>query len=247
MILRRVHPDPPASVDLDSESSRDRLVEWYRPASPRWLRLNLVTSVSGSAAGSDGTSETLTSPVDRLILGVIRELSDVVLVGAQSVRAEGYVRPRRAPLAVVTGGGDLEGHRIGGDGDHPPVIVLCPARAVGRVSQTLGTADIVVVPDVDGRMEAHHIIGALRERGFNSIVCEGGPGLARQLIVSELVDEICLTTSPRLTGATLPLFGTESFSEVAVSLSQLLIDDESSLYARWVVATSADPGVPANA
>lgn len=237
MNLRRVHPDPVENVDLDSDSSRERLLEWYRPTLPLSLRLNLVTSVSGSAAGSDGTSESLTSIADRRILGVIRELSDVVLVGAQSVRAEGYVRPRRAPLAVVTGSGDLEGHRIGGDGDLPQVIVLCPASAVSRVSHTLANADIIVVPDTDGRMAPHEIIGALRQQGFDSIVCEGGPSLARQLIVAGLVDEVCLTTSPRLTGVTLPLFGTESFTELAVSLSQLLIDDDSSLYARWVITS----------
>ncbi|MBX3099889.1 MAG: dihydrofolate reductase family protein [Salinibacterium sp.] len=236
MILRRVHPDPVESVELDSASSRERLLELYQPESTPWLRLNLVTSVSGSAAGSDGTSETLTSTVDRLILGVIRELADVVLVGAESVRAEGYLRPKRAPLAVVTGSGNLEGHRIDSGDAVPPVVVLCPATAVDRVSKTLGPADVIVVPDSDGHMAPHDIIGALRKRRFASIVCEGGPGLARQLIVAGLVDEVCLTTSPRLTGLTLPLFGTESFAEVKVSLSQLLVDDESSLYARWAVA-----------
>lgn len=235
MIVRRVHPGPPESLELDAPGTRERLLELYRPPSRRWLRLNLVTSVSGSAAGSDGTSETLTSAADRRILGVIRELSDVVLVGAQSVRAEGYVRPKRAPLAVVTGSGDLEGHRIGGDG--PPIVVLCPEAAVDRVRQTLPDADILVV---DGpRMLPADLLAALNGHGFESVVCEGGPGLARQFVTAGLVDEVCLTTSPRLTGVTLPLFGVEAFPEVAVTLGQLLIDDESSLYARWFATASA--------
>ena len=235
MIVRRVHPGPPEDLDLDADGTRERLLELYRTPRQHWLRLNLVTSVSGSAAGSDGTSETLTSAVDRRILGVIRELSDVVLVGAESVRAEGYVRPKRAPLAVVTGSGDLAGHRIGGDG--PPVVVLCPESAVERVRQSLPDADIVLVPGP--RMLPADVLAALRDHGFEAVVCEGGPGLARQFVVSGLVDEVCLTTSPRLTGVTLPLFGVEAFPEVAVTLGQLLVDDESSLYARWFTGAPA--------
>jgi len=231
VILRRVHPGPVESLDLDADGTRARLLDLYRPPSGAWLRLNLVTSVSGSAAGSDGTSETLTSASDRRILGVIRELADVVLVGAESVRSEGYVRPKRAPLAVVTGSGDLAGHRIGG-AEGPPVVVLCPDSAVGRVRETLADAQIITVPGP--HMVPADIIAALRENGFVSIVCEGGPGLARQLVVAGLVDEVCLTTSPRLTGVTLPLFGIESFPEVAVELAQLLVDDESALFARWL-------------
>ncbi len=235
MILRRVHPGPLESLELDAEGTRERLLDFYRPPAGAWLRLNLVTSVSGSAAGSDGTSETLTSPADRRILGVIRELADVVVVGAQSVRAEGYVRPKRAPLAVVTASGDLEGHKIAGDG--PPIVVVCPPGAVERVRQSLPGADILTV---DGpRMPAAAILGALNGHGFRSVVCEGGPGLARQFVVAGLVDEVCLTTSPRLTGVTLPLFGVEEFAEVAVTLGHLLVDDESSLYARWVTGARA--------
>lgn len=234
MILRRVHPGPEERLELEAEGTRARLLDLYRPPAETWLRLNLVTSVSGSAAGSDGTSETLTSAADRRILGVIRELADVVLVGAQSVRAEGYVRPKRVPLAVVTASGDLAGHRITGDG--PPVVVVCPQEAVDRVRASLADAVIVTVPGP--RMPPADIIAALRSRGFASLVCEGGPGLARQLVVGGLVDEVCLTTSPRLTGATLPLFGTEAFPEVAVSLAQLLLDDESSIYSRWLTTGS---------
>ncbi len=232
MILRRVHPGPVEALELDADGTRDRLLELYRPPAGEWLRLNLVTSVSGSAAGSDGTSETLTSASDRRILGVIRELADVVLVGAESVRSEGYLRPKRAPLAVVTGSGDLSGHRIGG-AEGPPVVVLCPPSAVDRVRETLADAEVITVPGP--RMSPADLIAALRASGFASIVCEGGPGLARQLVVAGLVDEACLTTSPRLTGVTHPLFGIEPFAEVAVELAQLMVDDESALFARWLI------------
>ncbi|MDP3209548.1 MAG: hypothetical protein Q8M65_10400 [Rhodoglobus sp.] len=115
MILTRVHPGPAERVDAASD--RDRLLELYR-ADPGSLRLNLVADISGSAAGTDGTSDGLTSRSDRKVLGVIRELSDVVLVGAASVRAEGYQLPRRSRLAILTSTGDLGGHRLTDDEAH---------------------------------------------------------------------------------------------------------------------------------
>ena len=107
MILTRLLPTPAESIDLDAEGSRDRLLELYAPPSPTWTRLNFIATVSGSAAGTDGTSETLTNPADRRLLGVIRQHSDIVLIGAQSVRSEGFQLPRTARLAVVTSSGSL--------------------------------------------------------------------------------------------------------------------------------------------
>lgn len=234
MIVTRLHPGGPEPLDLDDPSSRDRLLEIYRPGATSWLRINLVASISGSAAGSDGTSETLTSGSDRRILGVIRELSDAVLVGAASVRAEGYQLPRRSQLAVVTATGDLSGHRLSSD-DLSRVTVVCAPSAVERVQETLGAAQILTVEPDHGRLSAPAIIDSLRQAGYLSIVCEGGPGLASQLIAAALVDDLCLTTSPTVGSVRLPLLEGASVPDQAATLSHLLIDEASYVFATWAL------------
>jgi len=235
VILSQLVP-PGESIDLADEASRPRLLELYRPPRPTWLRLNLITTISGSAAGVDGTSETLTNPADRKLLGVIRELADVVLIGAQSVRAEGFLLPRRARLAVVTSSGDLAGHRISAPVEPGRLLVLCPASALDRARETLGVdADFVAVPDADARLAPAVIIAALHSRGLLSIVCEGGPSLAAQLLAGGLLDEVCLSTSPRLGGPVLSPFGDAGLEPVDAELSRLLVDDASGLYARWLL------------
>lgn len=238
MILTRIIPPGDASLDPETPEGRERLIELYRPARPDWLRLNLVGSVSGSAAGSDGTSETLSSPTDRLLLKIIRDLGDVVLVGAASVHAEGYFVPRHADLAVVTGTGDLSGHRIVTSDRRGRLLVLCPAAAAPTVRETLGatSAEIIIVPDTDARLAPEDILAALRGAGYRSIVCEGGPSVAAQLIEAGLVDEICLTVSPVVNGSALPLFGGNEFAARRLVLSQLMADGASGLYARWALA-----------
>jgi riboflavin biosynthesis pyrimidine reductase len=235
VILTRVYPTTDAPIDLDDADARDRLADLYRPPREDWLRLNLIGSVSGSATGSDGTSETLTNAADRALLGVIRTLSQVVLIGAASVRAEGYFVPRRAALAVVTRTGDLTGHRITSTGQRGPLIVLCPVKSVSTAKATVEdpNARVIAVPDSDGTLAASDIVGALRSAGYRSIVAEGGPNLASQLLAGEVVDEVCLTTSPVLNGASIPLFGSTEFAARPLELTQLLVDNASGIYARW--------------
>ena len=240
MILTRVHPAPAESLDLDAPGTRERLLELYRPPGTEWLRLNLVMSVSGSAAGVDGTSESLTSAADRRILGVIRELSDVVLVGAASVRVEGYRMPRRSRLAVLTASGDLSGHRLGDD--LSGLIVVCPQSAVDRVRSTVGEAEFLIIAETGGRASMAQVVGALRDAGYASIVCEGGPSLAAQLVAAGLVDELCLTTSPRLTPVSLAAIGEWLLAESALTLSQLIVDESGALFARWAIAARPASG-----
>lgn len=239
MILTRVQPgaDVSETIDLDDAVSRERLLELYRPPSSTWLRLNLITTVSGSAAGSDGTSESLTSPADRRILGVIRELADVVLVGAQSVRAEGYLMPRRARLAVLTASGDLSGHRIATSIDAGRLMVLCPAAAVETVMESLGDvpAEIITI-EGGGRLDPAAVLAALHGRGMQAVVCEGGPSLAAQFAAADLIDELCISTSPQFGGLAFPVLPGDTGAPRPLRLELLLVDDASGVYARWVAA-----------
>jgi riboflavin biosynthesis pyrimidine reductase len=236
MILTRVFPGGAEPLDIEDPATRARLLELYAHPRPNWLRINLVVTVSGSAGGADGTSETITNPADRRILGVIRELSDVVLIGAESLRKEGYVLPKNARLAIVTASGALKGHGIVPPVEPGRLIVLCPPAAAARVRESLGevTAEIVEITGHDGRIAPAAIVAALRSLGLASIVCEGGPSLVAQFLDAGEVDELCLSTSPVLNGAGIPAFGPTSSSETRLALAQLLVDDASGVYARWL-------------
>jgi riboflavin biosynthesis pyrimidine reductase len=232
-----VYPVAGAPIDLDASDARDRLAGLYRPPREDWVRLNLIGSVSGSASGPDGTSESLTNSVDRTLLKVIRSLSDVVVVGAASVHAEGYFVPKSGALAIVSRSGNFAGHQIKDTGNRGTVLILCPTAAVDTARETIGLTDatVVAVPDVDGSLTPAAIIDALRAQGYHSIVAEGGPTLATQLVQGDVVDEVCLTTSPVLGGGPLPILGRNGFDPISLTLDQLLIDSDGFSYARWLV------------
>ncbi|MFN4000798.1 dihydrofolate reductase family protein [Microcella sp.] len=238
MTLRRVVPVEGGALETEHPDARSTLLAWYAPHGRERVRLTLVATLDGRAAGPDGTSESLTSRTDRMILGVIREHADVVLVGAETVRREGLRRPRRAAIAVVSATGDLSGHRFDEPprhgGAHPAVIMLTTRAGALLAAQTAPMAEVIELPGDDrGRLRAADLIGALGERGLHAIAVEGGPALATQLLEAGLVDELCLTVMPRLGGAALPLLGAAMPPLNPMGLRQLLVDDAGAQFGRW--------------
>jgi len=242
VILRRLIPGPVEEIDDHAPGARDRLLDWYSPAEAAGIRINLVMTIDGRIAGGDGTSDSLSSRTDRMILGVIREPSDVVVVGAGTVRAEGYRLPSRAPLAIVSASGNLDGHRLAPREGAPPVLVLTTASGAAHADAALAHLDhrCIVVADGPGPFPIADAVNALRERGMTSIVVEGGPSLVHALIVEQLIDELCITTVPRLGGRALPFLGVMDAPLSDWHRTQLIVDAQELTYARWsrVVAPS---------
>jgi riboflavin biosynthesis pyrimidine reductase len=163
-----------------------------RPA----VRLNMIASLDG-AATVEGLSGGLGGPADHRVFAALRELTDVVLVAAGTVRAERY-GPSKVPLAIVTRSCAL-------DLDAPlfvegaRAIVLTVAAAPPKaIAAAREVADVLVAGErtVDLRV-ALQLLG---EAGHRNVLAEGGPSLNAQLAAGDLIDELCLTIAPCLLG-----------------------------------------------
>lgn len=232
MILTPLSPggDP---IDTDASDARERIAALY-PAPA--LRINLVASVDGGTTDSAGTSAGLTRGADRVVLGAIRSVSDTVLVGAATLRAEGSLVPRSTHLTVLTTTGDFTGAEIRDGIEEGRILVVGPSGVEGLARRTFRAPFEYFAVDGDRAVPLHVMLEALRDRGLGRIVCEGGPRLAGQLLAAGLVDELCLTTVPRLVGRPSVLFGGAVPGPRELELTQLLADDGGTLYARWRVA-----------
>jgi riboflavin biosynthesis pyrimidine reductase len=87
--------------------SRSDIVARYEWPSGSWGRANIVVDSLGKISGADGTSESLTSANDRFLLNILRGHTDLLVIGAQSVRSEGWFLPPHGRMAVVTRSGQL--------------------------------------------------------------------------------------------------------------------------------------------
>ena len=90
--MRQLLPDP--AEDLTD----DDLVAAYAVPPGEHLRVNFVSSADG-AVTLDGASGGLGGPGDRRVFQLLRDLADVILVAAGTVRNEGYGYPRLPPGA----------------------------------------------------------------------------------------------------------------------------------------------------
>ncbi len=201
--IDRLWPEP--ALDLDD----DALVVGLRGADPV-LRVNFVSSVDG-AATRDGLSGGLGDPADRRYFELLRRVADVVLVGAGTVRAEGYGPMRVSDasaawrvangltphpvFAIVSGALDLDaGSRIFTEAPVRPVVLTTEGRDVPAFAEV---ADVVQTGRGD-RIDAASAVAALRARGLVRILCEGGPHLFGSLLAADEVDELCVTVEPTL-------------------------------------------------
>lgn len=178
------------------------------------VRANMVTSLDGAAAVG-GRVRPLTNPVDLDLLHLLRSLADVVLVGAETVRAERY-RPVRLsdtecqerrdagqaevpPIAVVTRGGDLDLQSpFFSQARARPIILTTKSTSPERRDAMAEVAEVVVAGT--DSVDLPVALDALRARGLGHVLCEGGPHVLTQLLGADLLDELCLTVSPRLAG-----------------------------------------------
>jgi riboflavin biosynthesis pyrimidine reductase len=190
--MRQLLPEPADPVDPLEVYADVPLVEG-RPS----VRLNMVASVDGATAVA-GRSGGLGGAADKRLFAVLRSLADAVLVAAGTVRTERY-GPASMPIAVVTRSCHL-------DWQSPfftapiarPIVVTVADAPVDNRARAAEVADVVVAGE--GSVDFTRALAALAERGARGVLAEGGPNLNGQLARAGLLDELCMTLSPRLVG-----------------------------------------------
>ena len=207
--MRRLWPDP---GELDEAGLLDAYALDRRDPH---LRVNFVSSLDG-AVEADGYSRGLSSPLDQRLLQLLRVHADAVMVGAGTLRHEGYGPMRLKPdlvkarvrrglaeqptLVAVSAALELDpDHRMFTEAPVRPVVLTHGAADPDRREALSAVADVIVTGEsvVDlavGRAE-------LARRGLTQVLNEGGPHLFGSLLAAGLVDELCLTLSALLTGA----------------------------------------------
>jgi riboflavin biosynthesis pyrimidine reductase len=246
--MRRLWPDPGEVDDVAAMVAADaRPVPDGRP----WVLVNMVASLDG-AITIDERSGGLGGPADKAMFSALRGVADVILVGAGTVRAEGYgpARPSEATRAVRLARGQQEVPRLAivtrsleldvstplfTESVLPPIVVTCGAADPARLLALDDVAELVVVGDEVVDLAA--ALAMLRTAGAGVVTCEGGPSLNGDLIAADLIDEWDLTVSPLLVSghAGRSSRGPLPPSLIGMDLGRLL-EADGLLLGRWVRA-----------
>ncbi|WP_040780232.1 pyrimidine reductase family protein [Nocardia pneumoniae] len=219
-----------------------------------WVRANFVSSIDG-AATSGNLSEGLGTPADKMVFMLLRELADVIVVGAGTARAENYAGARtdpgrrRAfhelgigghpdgappPIAVVTASAVLEPDaRLLTETQVPPLIITTAAAPADR-KRRLADAGAEVIEAGDIAVTPQALLRALHARGLLRVLTEGGPQLFGELLAADVVDELCLTTAPLLVGGAARRISLSAHEfRTRMTRAHVLLDDDGTMLTRW--------------
>lgn len=233
--------------------STEQLLRGYAAPSGQWVRANFVTTLDGHATGGDGLSGSINSKADKVVFDVLRALADVVVVGAGTIRAEGYgrlrthdpelVEARRAAgrsehplLAVVTASGDLPEKVLAPDPYAGDLLVLCADAVRDDLARRLGEGAVIACGA--DTVEPARAIEALHGRGLDQVLTEGGPHLLGGWLSAGVLDELCLTLRPLVVGGTGPRLIEAAGGDAALAQLELLqaLAIDGDLILRYAVA-----------
>ena len=229
--MRRLFPEPAGDVSVEAlyaDPPRHRL--GARP----WVGVCMIASLDGSTVVA-GTSGGLSNPNDVAVLATLRKAADAIIVGAATVRTEGYGPPKKPGqrIGIVTSTGRVdpttELFRSGAaflimPEDGPPA----PAGPDGPIEVVRSGRGRVDLPSALGRLD--DVIGS-----STFIQAEGGPLLNGSLLDADCVDELNLTVSPVLAGGDGPRVTAGATTTIAAfEIAHLAADDRAFLYTRWL-------------
>jgi riboflavin biosynthesis pyrimidine reductase len=241
--VRMIFPSAGDELDLFG------LAEAYAYPRERWLRVNFVSSADGSVS-VDGLSGGLSSAGDKRVFGILRVLTDVVLVGSGTAHAENYKparrrdslaslregRPPAAPIALVTATLHLDlASPLFTEAvpESRTIVITCAASDEKRRAETARVADVIVAGEDTVDLKA--ALDVLAGRGLGRVLCEGGPHLFGSLAAAGVVDEVCLTVAAKLAGAAAGrIIAGPPSALLEMTLAHVLKSDADELFLRYV-------------
>ena len=183
-----------------------------KPVAVPYVTLNVAVSADGKIATRRRESFPLGSQEDRHLMDVLRSRADAVVVGANTVRKDGWAirvrdaalrRARRAgphPLNVVlTSRLDLPQRRqFFTHPDTDKLVITTRAAPDARVRRFERHAEVVVLAGT--RIRPAVVVALLAKRGMKRILLEGGGELNYSFFKDKVIDEVYLTVTPRILG-----------------------------------------------
>ncbi|KHS53837.1 pyrimidine reductase family protein [Brevibacterium linens] len=231
-------------------------VDRTQPRHECWVTGHMVAGLDGTAA-IHGRVGALSTEPDQDLFRRMRQIADVVMVGAQTIRNEGYApmhldesaREQRRmrgqsempPVAIVSRSLDLDwsSQVFTAAPEHARTIVITCAKADPvRLAAAEQAATVIIAGEE--RVEPAAALQALAGLGYQVVLCEGGPRWLGELVAADRLDELCLSISPMMGGDALPVSVAPPGAGIAqFSLKSTMVADDT-LFLRYEAKPAAE-------
>ena len=169
----------------------------------------IAQSLDGRIATASGESHWISGKADLEHTHRLRALSDAVVVGAGTVRADDPQLTTRevegpSPVRVILDPARRLDDRYRVFREGPPTLLACAAGTPGP--ERLGQAEVLPISMIDGGIDLPALLLTLAQRGLRRIFVEGGGMTVSRFLVAGVVDRLHVTIAPLLMGGGIPAF-----------------------------------------
>lgn len=225
MVMRQLLPSSDTPITIDQAYGAPLGSHASRP----WVGLSMVASIDGSTV-LDGASAGLSSDNDIAVLGQLRSIADVIVVGSGTASGEGYGPPKKIGqrIGVITRSGRID--------TSTKLFTSGAGFVITTEHATIDDPTIDVIRAGTDDVDLRTAIEALPTLcpGATFVQAEGGPTLNGAFAAADLLDELNITTSPAMIGGSgLRLVNNGPDIGHRFELKQLVLDDESFVFSRW--------------
>lgn len=204
-------------LEPQADLSDDEVLSLYAPPAldaPTFVRFNFVMTADGGAT-HHGVSGAIGGEGDKRLFQLLRRHAHVLLMGAGTIRAEGYE-------GDLLGAEDKKWRNARGLSEHLPVALISGRLNLNPKSEFFTKSPVKpiiytaknasqeareklarvaeIVNAGHGSVEPVLVIEDLVARGFSMIHSEGGPTILGDFQQANLVDSLCVTLAPKLAG-----------------------------------------------
>ena len=161
-----------------------------------WVRLKVAATLDGRTALPDGRSQWITGAEARRDGHRWRARACAILTGIGTVRADDpqltvrEVETPRQPLRVIVDS------RL----ETPPNARVLPALVFSAREGSLPDAEVLALPNANGKVDLPRMLEVLAERGVNELHVEAGFRLNGSLVREGCVDEFLVYLNPSFLG-----------------------------------------------
>jgi len=192
------------------------------------VTLKFAQTLDGRIATATGDSQWISSEPFRRLAHRLRTANDAVMVGIDTVLAD---NPRltvrlvkgRNPARVI-----LDSRlRIPPDAgvvqnrEAAPTVIATTSQAdekkVSHLRET-GIEVLVLRQDLAGKVDLKQLLGMLDQRGFSSVLVEGGAGVITSFLRQNLADRAVIAIAPKIMGQGVAAVGELKIREVSQTL-----------------------------
>jgi len=175
-----------------------------------YVSLKMASSIDGYVASNQGERLCLTGAAWKKYVHQLRYTHQAVLVGSGTVLVDDPHltidrRKRSVPFrrVIVAGRAPINpmAKIFGPEKGYLPTVVLFPEseKHSSWIASLAKVGEVLPCPDKDGRLSLAEALRLLRSSfGIVSVLCEGGPLLAKTLLFEDLVETIFWAQAPRL-------------------------------------------------